>query len=235
MADEKSKAQRSNPPASIGKRHSHSLPVIAKSGLATLLLAGAVAAASYALSNGIAQPHDDVSLLNAQARLEAFRALDPLPLSVVTPGDINRALQDMQLSPAALASLKADLSGPSALATQAPAPSAVSQQQPAPAPVAKPEAQAQRLRLVWIYLWDTDAEDGDVVRIDSHGYSRTVRLTKRGDTFAVPMPADGVIRVTGVKDGDGGGITVGFASGGARAVFPVMSEGQVLGLRVRVD
>ncbi len=88
---------------------------------------------------------------------------------------------------------------------------------------------------MWITLWDTDVEDGDIVRIESQGYSRTVKLTKKGDTFAVPIPASGVIRITGISDGDGGGITVGLASGGAKAVFPIMSEGQMLGLRVKVN
>lgn len=91
------------------------------------------------------------------------------------------------------------------------------------------------MQLVWIRLWDTDVEDGDVVRIESSGYARTVRLTKRGEVFAVPVTADGLIQVTGVKDGDGGGITVGLASGVSQAIFPIMSEGQVLGLRVKVD
>ena len=109
------------------------------------------------------------------------------------------------------------------------------QQQSPQAVPALAQSQTRRVRLVWITLWDTDVEDGDVVRIDSQGYSRTIRLTKKGDTFAVPVPASGVIQVTGVSDGDGGGITVGLASGGVKAIFPVMSEGQVLGLQVRVN
>ena len=91
------------------------------------------------------------------------------------------------------------------------------------------------LRLAWITLWDTDVQDGDVVRIDSGGYSRTVTLTKRGETFAVPIPASGLITVSGIKDGDGGGITVGLASGADKAVFPIMSVGQSLGLRVTLE
>jgi hypothetical protein len=91
------------------------------------------------------------------------------------------------------------------------------------------------VRLVWVTLWDTDVEDGDIVRLDSQGYSRTVRLSKKGDTFAVPVPVDGVIKVTGISDGDGGGITVGVASGSERAIFPIMSEGQQLGLKVRTN
>lgn len=200
------------------KESSPSLAVFAKSSIATVLLACAVAAGIYATSDGLFQQGDDVSPADTQARLEAFRALGALNLSEVAPGDTDRALRTMQLDPAALQSLKAQL-------------------QPDASPVSDPAAQAkrQRVRLVWITLWDTDVEDGDVVRIDSEGYSRTVRLTKKGDTFAVPVPADGVIKVTGVKDGDGGGITVGLASGEQRAIFPIMSEGQELGLKVRMN
>ncbi len=88
------------------------------------------------------------------------------------------------------------------------------------------------VRLAWITLWDTDDEDGDTVRIDSAGYSRTVTLTKKGATFAVPIPGDGVINLTGVRDGEGGGITVGAASGSSSVVLPIMSVGQVIGLHV---
>jgi hypothetical protein len=105
----------------------------------------------------------------------------------------------------------------------------------ATAPGAAPQPPALRpdpARLAWITLWDTDVEDGDVVRIDSEGYSRRVVLTKRGTTFAVPVSRTGIVTVTGLKDGDGGGITVGLESGGSRAVFPIMSTGQSLGLAV---
>jgi hypothetical protein len=102
----------------------------------------------------------------------------------------------------------------------------------APAHLSQP---AQHNRLAWITLWDTDAEDGDAVRIDSQGYSRTVTLAKQPVTFAIPVPLDGVVKVTGIRDGEGGGITVGFASGASRAAFPIMSVGQTLGLNVRLD
>jgi hypothetical protein len=110
----------------------------------------------------------------------------------------------------------------------------------APTPSQTPATQSetahtQPLRLAWITLWDTDVEDGDVVRLDSEGYSRTIRLTKRGNTFAVPIPANGIITVTGIRDGDGGGITVGLASGSVKAIFPIMSTGQSLGLNVTIN
>ena len=97
-------------------------------------------------------------------------------------------------------------------------------------------AQKQKLaRLAWITLWDSDVEDGDAVRVECGGYARTVTLTKRGITFAVPVPPDGQIRLIGVRDGDGGGITVGLASGSAKVLLPIMSVGEVLNLNVRVS
>jgi hypothetical protein len=123
-------------------------------------------------------------------------------------------------------------SGPSAQA----APSAQSGPSARPAPSAQPAVrETARLSLAWITLWDTDAEDGDVVRIDSGGYSRTITLSKQPVTIAVPVPHDSVISVTGIRDGEGGGITVGLASGASRAVFPIMSVGQTLGLRAQFN
>lgn len=60
-------------------------------------------------------------------------------------------------------------------------------------------------------------------------------LAKAPVTFAIPVDASGVVRVVGVRDGDGGGITVGLASGASKAVLPVMTEGQALGLRVAIN
>jgi len=208
------------------------LSLIGKALLPTALLVGMVAAGSFALSQGWARSSDDVSPAQAQMRLEAFQALDSVMASNVAPADVERALQGMQLSPAAMQSLRVDLQPETTAATVS---AAANPATPAVQPAAQAQAQARRVQLVWIRLWDTDAEDGDVVRIDSAGYSRTVRLTKHGDTFAVPVSPDGIVRVTGIKDGDGGGITVGLASGSSQAVFPIMSEGQVLGLRVRVE
>lgn len=213
-------------------RSESTLSLFGKALLPTALLVGMVAASSFALSQGWARLSDDVSPAQAQMRLEAFHALDSVMASKVASADVERALQGMQLSPAGMQSLRADLQ-PDSTATSVS--TEANPATPALQPAAQPQAQARRLQLVWIRLWDTDAEDGDVVRIDSAGYSRTVRLTKRGDTFAVPVSPDGIVRVTGIKDGDGGGITVGLASGSSQAVFPIMSEGQVLGLRVRVE
>ncbi len=65
-----------------------------------------------------------------------------------------------------------------------------------------------------------------VIRIDSQGYSRTVALAKAPITLAIPVPTNGIVNITGVRDGEGGGVTVGLASGASKAVFPIMSVGQ---------
>jgi hypothetical protein len=214
---------------------SQTFTVVVRSLLATLLLSGVAGAGAYVLSNAAAPQGDDVSQSDAQTRMEAFHALPPLDLIPVAANDTDKAIQSMHLDAVAAQALKADLGQTDPSPESVPAsPSQTPSQQQTPQPAAALQ-QTRRVRLVWITLWDTDVEDGDIVRLDSQGYSRTVRLTKKGDTFAVPVPADGVIKVTGISDGDGGGITVGLASGGEKAIFPVMSEGQELGLKVRTD
>jgi hypothetical protein len=161
----------------------------------------------------------------------------PLQLSMVPDRDLLSTSDAMQLPPPQKLALQ------NALVQIAPATSPGLTANSAPSRYVRQASGAvlatansnHRLRLAWLTLWDTDVEDKDVVRIDSQGYSRTVTLTKEPLTFAIPVPADGVVKVTGIRDGDGGGITVGLASGASKAVFPVMSIGQVLGLRVRVD
>jgi hypothetical protein len=151
---------------------------------------------------------------------QAFAALGSLPLRVVEPAELSAAVEGMGLTPQGKQALLADVAAPAPPQTPA---------------TQSATAHTQPLRLAWITLWDTDVEDGDVVRIDSEGYSRTIRLTKRGNTFAVPIPANGIITVTGIRDGDGGGITVGLASGPVKAIFPIMSTGQSLGLNVTIN
>lgn len=163
---------------------------------------------------------DHVSDAERQQRQQAFAALGTLPLRVVEQADVSAAVEGMGLPPRGEQALLADVATPTP--PQSPATQSAA-------------ARTEPLRLAWITLWDTDVEDGDVVRITSEGYSRTITLTKRGNTFAVPVPASGVITVTGIKDGDGGGITVGLSSGPAKAIFPIMSTGQSLGLNVAIN
>lgn len=156
---------------------------------------------------------DHLSDRERSLRLESFNALPTFRLNPVPTQEVKSAIDSMRLSSTAQQALLTDAT-----------------------PGAQPADSTQTpVRLAWITLWDTDVQDGDVVRIQAQGYSRTVTLTKHGATFAIPLPTSGIVQVTGVRDGDGGGITVGLASGTARAVFPIMSPGQTLDLRVTLD
>lgn len=203
-------------------------PVVLRALLAAVILG--VGVATYAEFGAGRMPWmtpaitDRLTDAEQAQRAAAFSALPPLRVEVVEAARVRAAIDGMDLPPASKQALLADLQpqpGASAL--------------PGPAPVAQAGVPAAPLRLAWITLWDTDVQDGDVVRIDSGGYSRTVTLTKRGETFAVPIPAGGLVTISGIKDGDGGGITVGLASGANKAIFPIMSVGQSLGLRVTLE
>lgn len=87
-------------------------------------------------------------------------------------------------------------------------------------------------RLVELVVWDDVAVDGDVVQVDSLGYSQQITLTKTPQTLAFPVE-DGVpVVITGIHDG-GGGITLGFTGSGQAVSMPVMSVGQTLNLYLR--
>jgi hypothetical protein len=244
--------------ANAGK-DSPAFAVVGKSLAATLVTIGVIGFILNFLSGGALwafhKSGDVVEQSDAIARAAVFASLAPLPLSLVPDREVGAALDGMGLNPPDKAALLAKLQppGPSAKAADvgqpsaesspaattaaapdaAPAAATVPLPAAAPVPVLAPKPRtSQNERLAWVTLWDTDAEDGDVVRLDSQGYSRTVTLMKKPVTFAVPVPRDGVIRVTGIRDGEGGGITVGFASGASSAVFPIMSVGQTLGLKV---
>ncbi|MGO4326255.1 hypothetical protein AB4Z48_11745 [Cupriavidus sp. 2TAF22] len=191
---------------------------------------------------------DHLSSAQQQARLEAFNAVTALPVAAVEPKDEETALAGMRLSAIAREALTADLhERPIEAAAASPKPatgtgSSVTPQaqgpetvpHPAPVSTVRPVAPARHpTRLIWLTLWDTDDEDGDVVRIQSQGYSRVVTLTRQPMTFAVPAASSGVVNIAGMRDGEGGGITVGVASGASRVTLPIMSVGQTIGLRTQ--
>lgn len=88
-----------------------------------------------------------------------------------------------------------------------------------------------QVKLVWITLWDNYAEDGDRVQLNSESLTLPVALQNAKTTIAIPLPASGVVNLTGVNDG-GGGITVGVLSGGTPVMVPVMAPGQQIGIPV---
>ncbi len=84
------------------------------------------------------------------------------------------------------------------------------------------------LQLAWVTLWDTHAEDGDILRFESStSIPIEVMALNAKTTFAIPYPADGQVLVTGVKDG-GGGITIALESGATSIAWPTMAPGDQL-------
>jgi len=69
------------------------------------------------------------------------------------------------------------------------------------------------LKLAWINVSDSEAEDGDWVTIAAGGFGQNVRLFKNPLRVAVPYVPGTPISVTGLIDGDGHGITVAVHSG----------------------
>lgn len=228
--------QALNPESKYKSRRTFSKTVIA-----TILLVAAISAAALFMSGSgfFATPQrDSVSSAEQQARIAALNSLGALSLAIVPATDVPAALESMHLDQAATAALVTELAPhlpvapgktPSADARQVPG-GAVADGSALPSPATQPP-----IRFAWVTLWDSDVEDGDAVRIQSGGYLRTVMLTKQGITFAIPVPADGKIALTGVRDGEGGGITVGLGSGGVKAILPIMSVGQILTLNVKAN
>lgn len=211
--------------------------VLRNAALVTSVFALVLSSLVYFKSNGspwfAERSGDQISSDEAHIRQEAFSAESIVELSLVRDAEVPKAVAQMGLKPEQASALRSRLS--LAPTNAGAAASAAAEQRPLPGLVTAAEPSVDQLSLAWITLWDTDAEDGDVVRIDSSGYSRTVTLSKQPVTIAVPVPHNSIIRVTGIRDGEGGGITVGFASGAARAAFPIMSVGQTLGLRTQFN
>jgi hypothetical protein len=120
------------------------------------------------------------------------------------------------------------------------APPRAARPQPAAQPAPEPRAAAQpvaddevELPLAWLTLWDHRDEDGDIVRVVSEGYMRTVPILNAPVTLAVPVPASGVVNIIGIHDGTGG-ITVGIRSGVTPVLLPVLSVGQAVGVPIVV-
>jgi hypothetical protein len=160
------------------------------------------AGAFFAMGSG----GDSISDAEAQSRQDAYAALVAgagLPLSLVASEDVDRAIAEM--------------------------PDSVSEEQ-------KVELREQvddgTVRLAWLTLWDTHAEDGDVLRFESSmSFPIDVTALNSRTTIAIPYPAEGAVQVTGMVDG-GGGITIALASGAAQIAWPTMQPGDTLTLPV---
>lgn len=155
---------------------------------------------------GLAGGGDSVSAQDAASRTAAYQALvagGGMPLRLVTAAEVDGAIASL--------------------------PDSVSPEQRTELREAVDHGQ---VRLAWLTLWDTQAEDGDVLRFESAAsFPVDVTALNAKTTIAVPFPADGMVKVTGVRDG-GGGITIALESGAAHIDWPTMQPGDTLNLPV---
>lgn len=164
---------------------------------------------------------DRVSDKERQERQIAFTKVRSLQVAEVEAGNLDSVLDEMRLSPPDRAKMRAMLPGTGA-----------SQATGEPASGVTPSTSGNSpLRLVSVFLWDTNVEDGDVVAINSAGYKREILLTKAGQMISFPVDSTSVVQIVGVRDG-GGGITIGIRGPSQEIMMPIMSEGQVLALPI---
>ena len=90
----------------------------------------------------------------------------------------------------------------------------------------KRDVENGNVRLAWLSIWDDQAEDGDVVRVTSGGFSAVVGLYHAPARIGVPVGSGG-LTITGVQDGNGG-ITAGIHADGGPVLTPVLRPGQSL-------
>lgn len=190
---------------------------------ASLFIAGALIGVALTAGYFIYNPStgatkgDQISDTERKSRAVTLAMLGNFALQSVSDEDKTQALRGMQLSDAARETLIAELAHGAAT------------------PTTDPIAHASAIRLAWITLWDSDTEDGDTLRLDSQDYSRIVTLRHDPVTFAIPVTASGNIRLTGIKDGKGGGITAALASGPSQKVLIILNEGQSVNLKTKLE
>ena len=84
----------------------------------------------------------------------------------------------------------------------------------------------RRQRLGWIVFIDSMDPDGDTVAVEASGLTQQIVLTKSWTPVAVALADSGPIGVTAVRDGQGGGITVAFATSSGTMPMRILRPGE---------
>ena len=85
---------------------------------------------------------------------------------------------------------------------------------------------AGKANIAWINVSDSQAEDGDWVRVTAAGFSQDVRLFRNPLRVAVPYVPGTPVTVTGLIDGDGHSITVAVHFSGSIFGLKPMRKGE---------
>ena len=82
----------------------------------------------------------------------------------------------------------------------------------------------RRQRLGWIVFIDSMDPDGDTVAVEASGLTQQIVLTKSWTPVA--LADGGPIGVTAVRDGQGGGVTVAFATSSGTMPMRILRPGE---------
>jgi hypothetical protein len=84
----------------------------------------------------------------------------------------------------------------------------------------------RRQRLGWIVFTDSMDPDGDTVAVEASGLTQQIVLTKGWTPVAVALADSGRIGVTALRDGQGGGVTVAFATSSGTMPMRILRPGE---------
>jgi hypothetical protein len=105
------------------------------------------------------------------------------------------------------------------------------------AQLSMPEAEKARLvekladrtvRLAAVTVWDTVDEDGDTVDVTAAGFSQRLVIMHKPTTFFLPVLPGGSVVIKAVRDGGGGGVTLGVSTVLGPYRLPALAVGQAV-------
>jgi hypothetical protein len=85
-----------------------------------------------------------------------------------------------------------------------------------------------RVRLAAVTLWDTMDEDGDLVEVSAGGFSQNLVILHKPKTFFLPLQPGGSVSIKALRDGGGGGVTLGVSTVLGPLPLPPLAPGQSL-------
>jgi hypothetical protein len=98
-----------------------------------------------------------------------------------------------------------------------------------------PEAEKKRLaekladgtvRLAAVTVWDTMDEDGDTIDLTAAGFGQRLVIMHKPNTFFLPVQPGGSVMIKAIRDGGGGGITLGVSTVLGPYRLPALAVGQ---------
>jgi hypothetical protein len=96
------------------------------------------------------------------------------------------------------------------------------------------EVAGRKTRLLWLTIWDWDAqtEQGDTISVASDEYKRLFTLRNHRHSIAIPEPRSGYLELRGERSEDGI-IAISLLSGMSPIALPRMTPGQTM--RIEID